>query len=228
MNRDSAAAASAARLAGWLAFVLLFVVVQYETRRTGPGPPADFLYRWDVFVGGLVQGAFVVGIVLVLARGGPVAEALALRRPPSWGRALGLSVVVFLVVGAVAAALDPILGASEEQGFVPEAWDPDRAAPFAANALLAALVFPAAEELLFRGVGYSLLVRYGTAMAIAATAALFSLAHGLVNALPILLALGIGLGWLRSRTDSVLPCILVHAAFNATALIGVVLVGERG
>ena len=48
---------------------------------------------------------------------------------------------------------------------------------------------------------------------------LFGLAHGLVEALPILVALGIGLAYLRARTDSLYPCVIVHGAFNAIALV---------
>jgi len=34
----------------------------------------------------------------------------------------------------------------------------------------------------------------------------------------VLVALGIGLAWLRSRTDSLYPCFLLHALFNGIAL----------
>ena len=47
---------------------------------------------------------------------------------------------------------------------------------------------------------------------------LFGLAHGLVEALPILVALGVGLAYLRARTDSLYPGFVVHALFNAIAL----------
>ncbi|MBD0330359.1 MAG: CPBP family intramembrane metalloprotease [Thermoleophilia bacterium] len=208
--------------------MLLFVALQYQARRTGPGPSEDFLYRWEVFAGGLAQGVLTLGVVLALAWNGPVGELLGWRPPVGWGSAVGLGFALFVGVALFAAAVDPILGASEEQGFVPEAWDRERAAPFAANFVLAAGVFPVVEELLFRGVGYSLLTRFGASAAIVVTAVLFGLAHGLVNALPILVVFGLGLGWLRRRTESVLPCVLAHAAFNAAALVGVVIVGERG
>jgi sodium transport system permease protein len=50
------------------------------------------------------------------------------------------------------------------------------------------------------------------------TGLLFGLSHGLVQALPVLSAFGFGLAWLRSRTGSVYPGMLVHATFNALAL----------
>ena len=227
MNAAQATDRSPARLVAWLTFVLLFVVLQYYGRSLG-SPSSDVLYEWATFVGGVVQGVFLLGVATAIAWAGPARELFALRRPRGWGAAARIGVFVFVAILVVASVLDRWLGASEEQGFVPDAWDPDRAAPFAANFVVAAVLFPAVEELLFRGLGYSLLSRYGDRAAIAATAVLFALAHGLVNALPIFVVFGLGLGWLRSRTASVVPCILVHAAFNAFALAGVVVAGERG
>ena len=77
---------------------------------------------------------------------------------------------------------------------------------------------PIVEELTFRGLGYSLLARYGRWTAIIATGLAFALAHGLVNAFPLLAAFGIGLAYLRSRVDSVYPGMIVHGLFNAVAL----------
>ena len=81
------------------------------------------------------------------------------------------------------------------------------------------MLVPVIEEVTFRGVGFSLLRRYGEWTAILLTGLLFGLAHGLVNALPLLVAFGIGLAFLRSRVDSVYPGMLVHGLFNAASLV---------
>ena len=72
---------------------------------------------------------------------------------------------------------------------------------------------------MFRGAGYSLLARFGQIVAILVVGVTFGLVHGLIEALVVLAAFGIGLAWLRARTDSVYPCMAVHALFNAVALI---------
>ena len=36
---------------------------------------------------------------------------------------------------------------------------------------------------------------------------------------------GCGLAWLRAKTDTVYPCIAIHATFNAAALIFAVISG---
>ena len=82
-----------------------------------------------------------------------------------------------------------------------------------------ALFAPVVEELTYRGLGYTLLERYGRWVAIGATALLFGVAHGLVIGLPVLVAFGVGLGWLRSKTGSVVPGMVLHGVFNAIALI---------
>ena len=60
---------------------------------------------------------------------------------------------------------------------------------------------------------------------IAVTGIAFGLAHGLLVALPVLTVFGVILGWLRVRTGSVVPCIVLHGIFNAAALIAAVTVG---
>jgi membrane protease YdiL (CAAX protease family) len=91
-------------------------------------------------------------------------------------------------------------------------------AAYIVNGIVIAVVAPIVEELTFRGLGYSLLARYGRWAAIIGTGVAFALAHGLVNAFPLLAAFGIGLAYLRSRVGSVYPGMIVHGIFNAIAL----------
>ena len=46
----------------------------------------------------------------------------------------------------------------------------------------------------------------------------FGVWHGLVEALPLLVAFGAGLAYLRYRVDSVYPGMIVHGLFNAVSL----------
>jgi membrane protease YdiL (CAAX protease family) len=114
--------------------------------------------------------------------------------------------------------LTPILEPGREQGVTPDTWQPKHLAAYLVNGIVIAMVAPVVEELTFRGLGYSLLTRYGRWTAIIGTGLAFALAHGLVNAFPILAAFGIGLAYLRSRVDSVYPGMIVHGLFNAIAL----------
>jgi len=51
----------------------------------------------------------------------------------------------------------------------------------------------------------------------------FGLAHGLLEALLVLVPFGIALAYVRDRTDSVYPGMIVHGLFNGIALAVAVL-----
>src|SRR5205814_4786520 len=102
-------------------------------------------------------------------------------------------------------------------------WEPSHAGAYAANFVAVAGIAPFVEELTFRGLGFTLLQRFGTWPAILVVGITFGLAHGLVEALPELALFGCALAWLRARTDSVFPGMLVHATFNAVGLLSVFL-----
>ena len=207
------------KLYAYLAFVGAFAALNYASRLVPNKPDRNVLYTWSAAIGGLVQLGIVLGIVLAIARGRPKDEYLGLRRPSSWGLAAGLIVLVLIGVFALSAVLSPLLHPGQEQGLVPKTWHPDRAAPFVANFIVVAVLAPIVEEITFRGLGYKLLEPFGKWTAILLVGLLFGLAHGLVEALPILAAFGAGLAYVRMRTGSVYPGMIVHSAFNSLVLI---------
>ncbi len=77
------------------------------------------------------------------------------------------------------------------------------------------------EELLFRGALLGLLRRYGDMLAIVVSSVGFSLAHGNFLQLPNTLFLGIFLGFLTVKTNSLLPAMFVHFFnnFNVAVLL---------
>ena len=77
------------------------------------------------------------------------------------------------------------------------------------------LIGPIVEELLYRGAGVGLLQQHGRLAAIGVTALMFGLGHGLLLSLGAFVWFGVVTAWLRLRTDSLYPCLIVHAAFNA-------------
>ncbi len=206
------------RLVAWLTFVGAYVALAYASRASGGDPPEDALYQYSTAWSGAIWYGITLLVVLWITRGRH-RELLALRAPRSWSGAAGWSIAVIVAVFIVEAVLEPFLNAGEEQGLTPDAWDPDRAGAYAANAVVIAVIAPIVEELMFRGAGYSLLARFGQVVAIVAVGILFGLVHGLIAGLVVLSVFGIGLAWLRAKTDSVYPCIAVHALFNAVALI---------
>jgi CAAX protease family protein len=205
------------KLAGWLALVGSLAALNYASRFTEGKPPADTLYRYGTAVSGVVFYALTLAIVLWIAHGLPRGE-LGLRPPVSWRRALGLALAVLIALLIAEALLESILHATREQGLEPPRWESDRAIPFALNAAVVVLIAPVVEELTFRGAGIALLARFGTALAFVGTSAAFAAAHGLVNGFPALFLFGAAVAFLRLRTGSLYPGMLLHASFNALAL----------
>lgn len=207
------------RLVAWLGFVLALAGLGYASRLAGEDPPDDIAYRYSSSVAAVVQYAIILGILLLIARGLPRRETFALWRPASWPRALGYAGIALVVIWVAGAALAPFLDANDEQGFVPDKWEPSRLGAFVAFFVAVAVVAPIVEELTYRGLGFTLLAPYGTWTAIIATGFLFGAAHGLIVALPVLTIFGIAVGWVRAKTGSVYPSMILHGIFNGVALL---------
>lgn len=193
--------------------------------RIGAGKPdPQVLYRWSTAVGGLIQDAVVLAVVLAIAR--RAWPLLALRLPKSvWMAVLfvGVAIVaIYLFEAQYARLVDP----GNEQGLTPDRWEPAHAAAYVGNAIVICTWVPFVEELTYRGLGYSLLERFGRGWAILGVGMLFGLAHGLVLSLPVIAAFGCALAWVRAKTDSVLPGMVAHALFNVIALVAAVTIGS--
>jgi membrane protease YdiL (CAAX protease family) len=212
------------RLAAWILFVGLIAALNYASRFSGSsgtsrGTSHDEIYSYSFFAGGAVIYAVWLGIVLLIAI--DRFDLLALRPPRSWKRSLklGAAVIVGILVWESVASYLPLpQSPGKEQGITNVHWEPSHAGAFAANFVLFAVVAPFVEELTFRGAGQSLLRFLGRVPSILLVGVAFGLAHGLVEALVVLVPFGVGLAWLRDRTASVLPGMIVHGLFNGAAL----------
>ena len=90
-----------------------------------------------------------------------------------------------------------------------------------ALSLLTIAIWPAiTEEVVFRGALLGSLRRAGNGAAVALSAGLFALIHIPPGGyrVPFALALGLALGALRLRTESIVPAVVAHAVVNATTV----------
>ena len=160
------------------------------------------VYSYSTFAGGMIHYAIWLGVVLLICINR--FDLLALRRPQSWRRSLGLAagvIVAILAWEAIVNALPLPQSPGSEQGITNVHWEPAHAGAFAANVVLFAIVAPFVEELTFRGAGQSLLRFLGRTPSILLVGVAFGLAHGLVEALLVLIPFGIALAWLRDRIE---------------------------
>lgn len=219
---------SPVRLGFWFLFVGAIAALNYYGRfaGSGQGHASDrvSVYSYSTFAGGMIIYAIWLGLVLVICI--ERVDLLALRLPQRWGRALGLAVFVIAAIWfweLIASRIPLPQSPGKEQGVTNIHWEPAHAGAFAANVVLFAVVAPFVEELTFRGAGQSLLRFLGRAPSIVIVGVAFGLAHGLLEALIILIPFGMALAWLRDRTESVVPGMFVHALFNGAALAAAVL-----
>jgi len=215
------------RLLAWAIFVCVIGGLNLLGREeTGP-PDRNVLYAYSTAIGGAVQYAIFLAILLAIARGLAYREVFALRRPRSVTAAAGWVALSLVSVSIVNVVLGQFLNAGKEQGLVPTRWEPSHAGAYAANFVVVALIAPVVEELTFRGFGVSAI---GSLVGTGATAlwvgVAFGVWHGLVIAFPVLAVLGAILALLRLRTDSVYPSMAAHAILNGTALVIAVTYGS--
>ena len=198
----------------------LLIALAYGTRAASGKPSPNVLYEWSSVANALIQDGFL--LLLVLAIAGFSTRLLALRRPRSVKGALGWIALAVVAIYVFEIVYSAFTHPGNEQGLTPAHWEPQHAAAYVANGLVICLFVPFVEELTFRGLGFSLLERFGTWPAILLVGLLFGLAHGLVVSLPVIAAFGCVLAWIRARTDSVFPGIAVHGTFNLIALVAAV------
>lgn len=172
-------------------------------------------------------GMIVIGIVdlvvVLIARRQLGGAALDTLRPTAVARSgwlLAVAAVVLLIPINLTYhwLVTQVLGLGEPKGLS----DPFELAGFGFAVQFAVVVIQPAvvEELAFRGIlqtGLSRIVGRGEALLLTAFA--FGIIHLAWLSLPYLVLVGLALGWVRQRTGSLLPCMLLHALHNFAVLM---------
>jgi hypothetical protein len=206
------------RLFFWASWVVAFAAGAYSERGTKTSP--NTVYEFATFRDGTVFYAVWLAFVLLVAVGR--FDLLALRAPQSWPRAFrtaGIALAAIVACEILVSLLPLPQSPGKEQGLAPTHWESAHAGAFAANLVLFAVIAPFVEELMFRGLGYSLLRFLGAYPSMLIVGVAFGLEHGLLEGLLVLIPFGIALAWVRERTDSVVPGMFVHGLFNGVTLV---------
>ncbi|HEX6761856.1 MAG TPA: type II CAAX endopeptidase family protein [Gaiellaceae bacterium] len=212
------------RLALWFLLVGVLAVLQYAGRFSSGKPSAQTLYEWTTAIGTVIQDGIILVLVLLIAK--PRWDLLALRRPKSIARAAGYVVVTLVAIYVFEGVYGALTHPGNEQGLTPKHWESARAAPYVVNALVICTFVPFVEELTYRGLGFSVVRPWGRWPTILVVGLMFGLAHGLLVLLPVIVAFGCMLAWIRDRTDSVVPGMFAHGIFNLIALVAAVAVSH--
>jgi len=166
--------------------------------------------------------AIFVGSMLVVVGGGtrnqsalglrPVRRADLLLALGAVGLTLSVSAIGYAALQVMAPAdptvVDVILGIGADGGRLDDAG----LLSIGLIMLRILILVPVGEELLFRGALFGWLRRRLSAWwTISITAIVFAVIHQFLIILPLAFLLGAALGWVRERTNSVIPGIVTHS-----------------
>ena len=157
-------------------------------------------------------GLLALGVAMA-PMGRAALPALGFRRAGWRPLVLGSVVALALSIGASQLGLEP-------QG-IKQAMDVVREpGMFAASLVVIAGIAPLFEELVFRGLLYGWVAgRGGTVAAWIVSSLAFAAAHIEPAHVILVLPLAFWFGWLRRRTDSLLPSLLAHMVNNGLAVV---------
>lgn len=162
-------------------------------------------------------------VTFLIVRGVSPVRAFGLQ-PPVPAAVVGLALAAFAATYPavlVSQQLVEVFGVSVSDGDEVVQFLRGRlsASDWATVALLALVVAPVTEEVIFRGFLYGVLRRpFGAMAAMGATALLFAAVHGNLPAVPAYFLLAVGLTLAYERTGSLWTPILMHVIFNGISL----------
>ena len=173
---------------------------------------------------GILGLFYIVGLVSVALAVAPLGRSAA----PALGiRGANWRYAVFGALGTLALSVVVSQIGPEPEGMkqvMELAQDPRKLLPsFVAFALLAPLV----EELVFRGLLYGWIEsRWGSIVALVVSSLAFAAAHYEPAHIILVLPLGFLFGWLRRRTNSLLPSLASHIVNNGFAVLSAAFLGS--
>jgi membrane protease YdiL (CAAX protease family) len=213
-------------IAGLFAFLLTGGLLMAVSPRALLDPLSGVLCQAIGFL------AVLHAMLLVHEPGQPISRVLGFRRTSIWLLLLALCLGIALQV-----PLDFVSGYTHKLFPLPEEARADMEQFFDVSTLqrkvalfvAAGIVGPVVEEIFFRGgIFRSLRRTHPAGLTLVGVSLLFAGAHhDAGNALSDFLG-GLAMGYVRMTSGSIWPAILVHAAFNSTALVLLVRYGPEG
>ena len=197
----------------WWAVVIFLVVL----------PPLLVLVVWQIRDRGMLSmlaAFFGCGLVALAVAMAP----MGWRALPALGfRRAGWQPIVLGTLGGLVVSIAVTQIGLEPQGIKQAMEIAREPAMFAASLAVMAGLAPLVEELVFRGLLYGWLSRWGTTVAWIVSSLAFAAAHAEPAHVILVLPLGLWFGWLRRRTDSLWPSLVAHMANNGLAVVAAAL-----
>jgi membrane protease YdiL (CAAX protease family) len=208
------------RLAAWALIAISLIALGFASYflSSSSSSSKEALFNWSFAASNAVFLCIWIALSLAISKARPVLRAF---RPSRIAVGQIAALGLLAVAGTfVASLIVNSLGGrpGREQKILTGDWQSGKLAPFIASVLVLTLLTPLAEELFVRGLGFGLFQPLGRVAAIAVPALAWALMHGLPAAIFPLFVFGVGLGYLRDRSDSVIPGMVIHGLYNALAV----------
>jgi uncharacterized protein len=206
---------------GWLDVLLVVVVYLLVSFLAGTAVglfgPSLFSTAGVLLILTANAAAAIAGVgIVVVARRHLGAASVGLRRVGArWLLAgVGLGLVGWLLTRGVVLTYFWVSGdtTNPQAGLVNAAQG--TRVQFALTLLVAGMAVPFGEELLYRGVLYTWLRRWGIVIAASGSALVFGLTHGLNVVFPATVLLGLLLALAYERSGSIWPGVVGHVVYN--------------
>lgn len=126
----------------------------------------------------------------------------------------GTGIATFAAKGLVVIGFTALTGIGDSPQGVYAAGGSGGALSLLTATFLIGILVPIGEELLFRGVVTTVLLRYGAIVGVAGGGLLFALLHGISIVFPVAVLQGLVAGELYRRSGSLWPPIVVHMMCN--------------
>ena len=170
-------------------------------------------------IGSAVEIGLALLILLFLrVENVPARSALRIRRPDSQTLGLAVALVPALWLAGITLNLLAVMIFGYVTPMPPLAF-PSNATEALALMLTTMVVAPICEELMFRGYVFRAYEGHRIGMGIVVTSLIFALYHLRLQGVFALIPISIGLGIITWRTQSVLPSMAMHAAYNGISTV---------
>ncbi len=138
---------------------------------------------------------------------------------PTMLRYMGLGLFLQLASALLATFVDDLLVKGGYGTYTPDFSLSGSKLQLAAMILSTCLVAPITEELLYRGFFLKIMSRVSQRFGIFMSALFFSLAHENIAQGILTFLVGILLGYIATKHDSIIPCIVVHFTINSYSML---------
>lgn len=180
-----------------------------------------FQYGFTIIAVELVSLCLPFGIMALVNRKNYVTPVVPSKKIKTGSLLLWVGFGMLCCIGA-----DYIVGIlnviSKSTGFSlehPEMLSPDSWFACVLSVLATAVIPPVCEEFAMRCCGVGLLRKYGKGFAVTAVAMIFGLVHGNIVQFIFASLIGLILGYVTVKTDSILPAIFIHAFNNGMSVV---------